>query len=103
MFPHDDFAEIFDRKIHIQLENGDFSPSTDCKNLLYLLDMSSEVYKMIFSDKIDKKWLIKSNLLKMKLIKCNCQNVIVKMILIKRNWFDEIDKMKLIKLKWNKW
>ena len=39
----------------IQLENGGF-PSTECKNLLYLLDMSSKVYKMNFLDKIDKKY-----------------------------------------------
>ena len=40
----------------IQLENGGFSsPSTECKNLLYLLDMSSKVYKLNFLDKIDKK------------------------------------------------
>ena len=42
----------------IQLENGGFS-STECKILLYLLDMSSKVYKMNFLDKIDKKKLIK--------------------------------------------
>ena len=38
----------------IQLENG--FPSTECKNLLYLPDMSSKVHKMNFSDKIDKKY-----------------------------------------------
>ena len=44
----------------IQLENGGFSSSsTECKNLLYLLDMSSKVYKMNFLDKIDKKKMIK--------------------------------------------
>ena len=32
----------------IQMENGGFS--TECKNLLYLLDMSSKVYKMNFWD-----------------------------------------------------
>ena len=37
----------------IQLENG--FPSTECRNLLYLLDMSSKVYKMNFLDIIDKK------------------------------------------------
>ena len=59
----------------IQLENGGFS-STECKNLLYLLDMSSKVYKMNFLHKIDKKKLIKWSLL------------------------NEIDKMKLIKWNW---
>ena len=41
----------------IQLENWGFSPSsTECKNLLYLLDnMSSKAYKMNFLDKIDEK------------------------------------------------
>ena len=39
----------------IQLENGGFSPSTECKNLLYSLDMSSKMYKMNFLHKIDKK------------------------------------------------
>ena len=42
----------------IQLENGGF-PSTECKNLLYLLDMSSKLYKMNFLDKIDKMKFIK--------------------------------------------
>ena len=57
----------------IQAENGGFSssPSTECKNLLYLLDMSSKVYKMNFLDKIDKK----------------------------NNWWNEIYWMKLIKMK----
>ena len=65
----------------IQLENGGFSPSTECKNFLYLLDMSSKVYKMKFLDKIDKK-------------------KIDKMKLIKWNWWNEIDEMKLIKWNW---
>ena len=42
----------------IQAENGGFFP-TECKNLLYLLDMSSKVYKMNFLDKTDKMKLIK--------------------------------------------
>ena len=54
----------------IQAENGGFLGGPECKNLLYLLDMSSKVYKV---DKIDKKKLIKLNLSKeidiMKLIK----------------------------------
>jgi hypothetical protein len=50
-------TELFLIARSIQLENGGFSPSpsTECKNLLYLLDMSSKVYKMNFLHKIDKK------------------------------------------------
>ena len=38
----------------IQLENGGFS-STECKNLLYLLDMASKVYNLNSLEKIEKK------------------------------------------------
>ena len=46
--PHSTF---FDRNIHT-VEGGSL---TEGKNLLYLLDMRYKVYKMNFSDKIDKK------------------------------------------------
>ena len=52
----------------IQLENGGFSSSTECKNLLHLLD--TKVCKMNLFDKIDKKNII-NEIYKMKLIKCN--------------------------------
>ena len=35
------------------MKMGDYGP--ECENLLYLLDMSSKVYKLNFLDKIDKK------------------------------------------------
>ena len=38
---------------------------TECENLLYLLDMSSKVYKMNFLDKIDKKKFDKMKLIEL--------------------------------------
>ena len=51
---------FFDRNIHT-IEGGSL---TEGKNLLYLLDMSYKVYKINFSDKIDKKKFDKMKVLK---------------------------------------